>query len=77
MFVGAGNAVINDGTVMQGNHAEDGACICERARVIRSSGSTAVRVIGRGEGMSLHGLIRLMIQCVSVYLLNSSISYSG
>ena len=67
MFVGAGNAVINDEAVMQGNLADSGGCICERARVMRSSGSTAVRVIGKGERTSLNGLVRL-IYSVRVYI---------
>ena len=69
MFVGAGNAVINDEAVMQENIAENGGCICERARVMRSSGSTAVRVIGRGDRRSLNGLMRLIYSvCVHIFI---------
>ena len=62
---GVGIAVINNEAVIQGNLAENGGCICERARVMRSSGSTDVRVIRRRKRESLHGLIRL-IQCACV-----------
>ena len=71
MFVGAGNAVINDGTVMQGNHAEDGGCICERARVIRSLGSCNRE--GREEEFAWSDTPD-SLQCVCVYLSNWSIN---
>ena len=65
MFVGAGNAVINDEAIMRKNLAEDGGCICERARVMCSWCSTDVRVIGRG-GVTPD----TVCVCVCVYLLN-------
>ena len=67
---GVGIAVINDEAVLQGNLAESGGCICERARVMRSWGSSDVRVIGRG-GVTPDTV------CMCLYLSNCSVNYIG